>query len=592
MSNGYLTGCGLVISIIITLVLFIKKTVNNSETKLFKKMIVLNVLEALTTTMIVVVALTSNSNKLFVLLNRIDVNVIIWWCTFFLLYICNVCHVKNIEKIRRNLFCINAVYFVFSLFLDVNIIVENDILDSSGPLTTLGFCGAIFYIILMLFTILRSLSNKPNMNKLIPFYFLISGLILIAFLRAIIPQVNFISIMFSTLDLIMFFTIENPDLKMLEEYNKNRELVAAGFEERANLLFKITQDVKNPIKKIKLYSDKILQSNDIEENNEMAYNISQISDNLINTVDEVLSISTLDRKNVKIYNLSYDVYNIFNQIIYITKSKLDKTIDFKYSISNTIPTKLDGDSLKLKQIICSLLLKDNKSNSIVDLDISYLIKDDICRLIITINKTASNLSLHDVNEILSSDIEINKGKLEELDNLVVDYGIVKKLVDLLNGNFIIKTDDKEITFTIIIDQLIDKNYNDNTVLKLAEKISNKKKVLLVDDDYKELTALSNELKKNNFDVDAIMYGEDAITKLAGNEKYDILLIDDEMTSGNAVVLIGRIDELKLNDLVKIVMLDGKKESIKKHYINDYSFVDCLIKDNYKEEIKRIKEQYK
>lgn len=592
MSNGYLTGCGLVISIIITLVLFIKKTVNNSETRLFKKMIVLNVFEALTTTMIVVVALTSNSNKLFVLLNRIDVNVIIWWCTFFLLYICNVCHVKNIEKIRRNLFCINAVYFVFSLFLDVNIIVENDILDSSGPLTTLGFCGAIFYIILMLFTILRSLSNKPNMNKLIPFYFLISGLILIAFLRAIIPQVNFISIMFSTLDLIMFFTIENPDLKMLEEYNKNRELVAAGFEERANLLFKITQDVKNPIRKIKLYSDKILQSNDIEENNQMAYNISQISDNLINTVDEVLSISTLDRKNVKIYNLSYDVYNIFNQIIYITKSKLDKTIDFKYSISNTIPTKLDGDSLKLKQIICSLLLKDNISNSIVDLDISYLIKDDICRLIITINKTASNLSLHDVNEILSSDIEINKGKLEELDNLVVDYGIVKKLVDLLNGNFIIKTDDKEITFTIIIDQLIDKNYNDNTVLKLAEKISNKKKVLLVDDDYKELTALSNELKKNNFDVDAIMYGEDAITKLAGNEKYDILLIDDEMTSGNAVVLIGRIDELKLNDLVKIVMLEGKKESIKKHYINDYSFVDCLIKDNYKEEIKRIKEQYK
>ena len=52
-----------------------------------------------------------------------------------------------------------------------------------------------------------------------------------------------------------------------------------------------------------------------------------------------------------------------------------------------------------------------------------------------------------------------------------------------------------------------------------------------------------------------------------------------MTSGNAVVLIGRIDELKLNDLVKIVMLEGKKESIKKHYINDYSFVDCLIKDN-------------
>lgn len=592
MSNGYLTGCGLVISIIIALVLSIKKTVNNVETKLFKKMIVLNAIEALTTTMIVIVALTIKSNKIFVLLNRIDVNVIIWWCTFFFLYICNVCHVKNVKKIGKIIFCINAIYFVVSLFLNVNIIVKDNILDSSGPLTVLGFCGAIFYICLMIFVILFSLKNELNMKKLIPFYFLISGLILIAFLRAFIPQVNFISIMFSILDLIMFFTIENPDLKLLEEYNKNRELVETGFEERANLLFKITQDVKGPIKKIKLYSDNILKSNDIEDNKKMVRDISQISGSLINTVDEVLSISTVDRKNVKLYNLEYDVYNIFNQIIYLTKSKLDKTINFKYSISNTIPSKLDGDSLRLKQIICSLLLNDNKSSSVVDLDISYLIKDDICRLIITINKSASNLSLHDVNEMLSSDIEINMGKLEKLDNLIVDYSIVRKVVGLLNGNFLVKTSDNGITFTVIIDQLIGESYDGDTVLNLAKNISNKKKILLLNDDYRELTILSNELKKNNFDVSAIMYGEDAITKLSSGERYDILLIDDEMTGGNAVSLIKRIDKLKLDNLVKIVMLDKNKESIKKYYINDYSFVDCFIKDEYKSEVRRIRDEYR
>ena len=35
-----------------------------------------------------------------------------------------------------------------------------------------------------------------------------------------------------------------------------------------------------------------------------------------------------------------------------------------------------------------------------------------------------------------------------------------------------------------------------------------------------------------------------------------------------------------------------KNSIKEHYIDDYSFVDYLLKDNYKDEIKRIKEKYK
>ena len=578
---------------LLQIVFYSKERVNSSETKFYKYLMIISSLNIIFNIIGIYNGYNSGDLAFLKFLNHLDLPLYFWWASLLLLYFVfiDLKESKKLTLIRNIVIGLNVLFTILTIFLPFDVIVSSAEGYAIGLCVNFVYAICAVYIILSLFESIR-ITRKGYYKKAVPVFVLIFLGAGAAVIQKSIPNLIIVPSVIVYIELIMFFTIENPDLKMLEEYNKNRELVAAGFEERANLLFKITQDVKNPIKKIKLYSDKILQSNDIEENNQMAYNISQISDNLINTVDEVLSISTLDRKNVKIYNLSYDVYNIFNQIIYITKSKLDKTIDFKYSISNTIPTKLDGDSLKLKQIICSLLLKDNISNSIVDLDISYLIKDDICRLIITINKTASNLSLHDVNEILSSDIEINKGKLEELDNLVVDYGIVKKLVDLLNGNFIIKTDDKEITFTIIIDQLIDKNYNDNTVLKLAEKISNKKKVLLVDDDYKELTALSNELKKNNFDVDAIMYGEDAITKLAGNEKYDILLIDDEMTSGNAVVLIGRIDELKLNDIVKIVMLDGKKESIKKHYINDYSFVDCLIKDNYKEEIKRIKEQYK
>ena len=578
---------------LLQIVFYSKERVNSSETKFYKYLMIISSLNIIFNIIGIYNGYNSGDLAFLKFLNHLDLPLYFWWASLLLLYFVfiDLKESKKLTLIRNIVIGLNVLFTILTIFLPFDVIVSSAEGYAIGLCVNFVYAICAVYIILSLFESIR-ITRKGYYKKAVPVFVLIFLGAGAAVIQKSIPNLIIVPSVIVYIELIMFFTIENPDLKMLEEYNKNRELVEAGFEERANLLFKITQDVKNPIKKIKLYSDNILQSDDIEENNEMAYNISQISGNLIDTVDEVLSISTLDRKNVKIYNLSYDVYNIFNQIIYITKSKLDKTIDFKYSISNTIPTKLDGDSLKLKQIICSLLLKDNISNSIVDLDISYLIKDDICRLIITINKTASNLSLHDVNEILSSDIEINKGKLEELDNLVVDYGIVKKLVDLLNGNFIIKTDDKEITFTIIIDQLIDKNYNDNTVLKLAEKISNKKKVLLVDDDYKELTALSNELKKNNFDVDAIMYGEDAITKLASDDKYDILLIDDEMTSGNAVVLIGRIDELKLNDLVKIVMLEGKKESIKKHYINDYSFVDCLIKDNYKEEIKRIKEQYK
>ena len=98
MSNGYFTTCALIISSIITIVLFSKKTINNMETKLFKKMLLLNVFESLITTLIVLVALSSNSLVIFKVLNRIDVNLIIWWCSYFFLYIAYVCKIKNFRS--------------------------------------------------------------------------------------------------------------------------------------------------------------------------------------------------------------------------------------------------------------------------------------------------------------------------------------------------------------------------------------------------------------------------------------------------------------------------------------------------------------
>lgn len=593
MSNGYLTGCGLIISIVITLVIFLKKSINTFETKTFKKMLLLNVFEAFATSMIVVVALTNNSNKLFVILNRIDVNIIIWWSTFFLIYICEVCNIKNKNRFRKLLYFFNSIIFVLSLFLKVNIIAENGILNSYGPLTNLGFYGSAIYILLMIYIVLISLKNKPNMKKLIPFYFLISILILIAYLRTVIPEVNFISILISLLDLIMAFTIENPDLKMLEEYNKNRELVDQTLEEKSNILFKITEDVRTPIKKIKLFSDNILASSDKNLNKKYVENISEISGNLINTIDNTLNISSIDKNNIKIYNSSYDIYNLFNEIIYIIKSKLEETITFKYSINDTIPQNLDGDSSRLKQIICSLLLKGNKENSIIDLDISHIIKNDICRLIITINNSSVNLSLVEINRILSYDTKISDEKLKELDNLNINYEVIKKLIDILNGTLLIKQDEDCTTFTVIIDQLInEKSSRENNISKLSLKLSNKKKILLLNDNYKELTALKKEFQKYNFEVTAIMNSKDLVDMLSGDEKFDIVVIDDEMKNIAAINLIKKISDLKLPNLIKIVALDKNKEFIKEHYKTDYPFDDYLLKNDYKKEIKRLQTKYK
>lgn len=591
MSNGYLTGCALIISAIISIILITKNTINNIETKIFKKMLLFNVFESLTTTSIVIVALTSNSIPVFKILNRIDTNLIIWWCSGLLLYIAHVCKVKQRKAINYSLLGINGICFILSLILDVTIIAQDGILDCSGPLPSLALIGAVMYMIYMIIIVLTCLKNKPDVKKLIPFFILIFLLVLLAVLRTIVPQINFVSIMFTIIDLIMVFTIENPDLKMLNEYVKNKELVEIGIQEKTNLLFKITQEVKNPINKISLLSSSSTKLDDIEKMRENYIRINEISNNVIKSIDNILDISEMDKKNLKIIDSTYNIYNLFSQIIYLVKEKTysDSQVEFKYNISNATPTILHGDSSRLKQIICSIIFNAyrNTEKGVIDFDISSIVKYDICRLVITISDTGRGMKLDVINDILENEKEISEEDINKLTSLDIDLKLIKKIVEIQGGSLLINSDENGSVFTVVLDQEIEQEEKSDYINEMAKNISNKKRALLIDDDYKELELISHELKTNGLDVIETMYGKDCIDRIQNNETYDYVFIDDDMEKYNAVTTIQELKKLNVKLPKIIVMLSPSSVQIKEHFLQDYPFDDYMIKEEYQQEIERI-----
>ena len=129
------------------------------------------------------------------------------------------------------------------------------------------------------------------------------------------------------------------------------------------------------------------------------------------------------------------------------------------------------------------------------------------------------------------------------------------------------------------------------MFKEMESLSNKQKVLVVDDDYKELELIAKELKRNNYNVLSTMYGKDVVDRLNNNEKYDLIFVDDELEGYSAVKMIGELTEEQIEKTKIIIMLSENKEKIKDNYLKDYPFTDYFIKSNYQNEIKRIKDKF-
>ena len=88
-----------------------------------------------------------------------------------------------------------------------------------------------------------------------------------------------------------------------------------------------------------------------------------------------------------------------------------------------------------------------------------------------------------------------------------------------------------------------------------------------------------------------MYGHDFVEKVANKEKFDLILVDDELEVYSALDILEEIKTRKLKDQIVIIMLDQKKEFMKEKFLEDYPFTDYFLKDDYENEIKRIKEKY-
>ena len=581
MGNGFLTWCALAIAILISVVFFSKKGVKNNETIIFKYMLITNIIESTLTNLIVLVALTINSNEILILLNRFDVITIITWCSLMFFYIYNVSKKNKSKKLILTFVSINIIMYLLALILDVNIINSNGIMDSQGPLTILGLVGAIFYIIAMIITVLLK-NNNQNKSKYTPLYFLIILIVVVAILRAIIPEINFISLMISFINLIMIFTIENPDIKLVEELIENRKIIERSSEEKSAFLFKMSQGIREPVHNIDREIEKYKNgSKTKKDTNIIINNIYSNNQKIDYLINDVLGITSFDRSNIKKSESTYNIYSLLEDIKRRGKTYIEGKIDYNFSVVDNIPTELYGDKIKIKQVLMSVIINaiKNTKEGYVHVDVSSFTKYDVCRLVITVEDSGCGMDIVKINNILEQDLEITEKEYLKIQRLDVDLPLSYKIIKSLGGTMYIKSDiNKGTELIITLDQYIANHLNN----KNSEYLLNIKRVLIVDDKDSEIRKIKTSLEHKGYDVSVSMYGDDCIEKISNKEYYDIILINDEMSIMNGIEIVEQLNKLN-NKSKKIVLLNEDKLFIADHYLED-GFDDFIDKTNLLEEL--------
>ena len=235
----------------------------------------------------------------------------------------------------------HIVFAVGLLVLPLQYHYDGTYVYSHGMATELLYIINFLDIGVWIYSIVISI-KKVGYKKYVPLFAFIALAILNLIIRNINPGILLITVTQTFITIMMFYTIENPDMKMLEELYKNRKIIEKSNEDYSNFIFKMTQDVKSPIKKIiDITSD---------TNNETLKEINNLGKNLDYLVEDALDVSQMTTRKLKLYSTRYNPKNLLNEIKYRAESKLNDSTKLECNLSTNIPEYVYGDSIKIKQI--------------------------------------------------------------------------------------------------------------------------------------------------------------------------------------------------------------------------------------------------
>ena len=352
-------------------------------------------------------------------------------------------------------------------------------------------------------------------------------------------------------------------------------------------LYNMTNEIRGITRDINKEADIILDETDnkkidIEVIDNSAREIKGSTARFTTMTNEILDVSNMDGASIRVYDEKYNIRLILDSLISIYKKKCNsKNISFRSNISSDIPKYLYGDGINLKKILDILLDNSVKytDNGYVELDVNTITKNDMVRLIINIEDSGIGIDSEKLGSLF-----VNKKDYKE-DNYDLNDTLynVKKIITMMGGTIIPNsTYGKGTNMKIILDQ---KLVIDNNKLDEYEKRIDKKDILYVGSDGK----LINRLFKNKeVDLEIIELGKEALDKIRGNKKYDLILLEDDVKPLSGFVIMKKLLMIKSFN-TKVILLTGNNEY--KDSYKEYGFSDVILKPIDEEIFNNIIDKY-
>lgn len=596
--------CSFIFVLMFIIFYFSKERLNTLDTKMYSYILVTNIIGIMIDVFgYFIFKIYGSESFVSIMVSKFYLVYYFLWAYFFLLYIFVISFREKSEYLLQKKFTKSSIILtslficLIILIMPIQITYEDNVAYSSGLSVNMVYGLCFIMVGIMLYCLLRNL-KKISTKEYIP---LLTFMVLSTFCMIIqktYPEITLMLMCHSIVTSLMYFTIENPDVKMVKELEVAKNEAEKANHAKSEFLSSMSHELRTPLNAIVCFSELLESKEGLDsESKDFAKDIVSASHNLLDLVNGVLDISKIEAGKMELINKEYNSFELFNSLSTMVIPRIgDKPIDFKTVIASDIPPVLKGDTGKLKQIILNLL-----TNAIKYTDkgfIKYRVecindyKNNQTKLIITVTDTGRGIKKEDIDRLFKKFERLEEDRNTSIEGTGLGLAITESLAELMGGKVTVISDyGKGSTFKfVVVEEIVNKESNliVNEQTTLNYETFEGKKVLVVDDSKLNLKVAENVLKNFKVSTETVTSGLECLSCVK-SKKYDIIFMDIMMPNMSGVEVLKKLREEKVNIPVIALTADAI-EGQEEKYISE-GFDGYLSKPIDKTKLKVILNKY-